>query len=45
MLLMPEDLPSAFNAVMETVKSGVISSEELNVAVARILLMKQKYLK
>lgn len=43
MLLMPEDFSSAYDALLETVKSGAVSSDELNGAVARILAMKIRY--
>ena len=44
MLLMPENFAEAFDAMMETVKSGVISSDDLDLSVARILIMKNRYL-
>lgn len=44
MLLMPQDLQTAYDAVLETVKSGVISADRLNESVARILVMKNRYL-
>lgn len=44
MLLMPENFAEAFDAIMETVKSGVISSDDIDLSVARILIMKNRYL-
>lgn len=44
MLLMPENFAEAFDAIMETAKSGVISATDIDLSVARILLMKNRYL-
>ncbi len=41
-LLMPPDLPKAYNAVLKAVKSGRITEKRLDESVLRILLLKQK---
>lgn len=43
MILMPSDLVSAFDAVMEAAENGNISSERLNESVCRILEYKIEY--
>ena len=40
--LMPEDLGVAYNAVLEAVKTGLISEKRLNESVTRILELKIK---
>lgn len=42
LLLMPPDLPEAFDGVLEAVQNGTISEERLNESVRRILMLKQK---
>lgn len=42
MILSPEDLDMAANAVIEAVKTGEISEERINESVTRILTVKQK---
>ena len=42
LLLMPPDLPEAFEGVLEAVQNGTISEERLNESVRRILMLKQK---
>lgn len=42
-LLMPEDLPEAYNAVFAAVKRGEISADRLDAAVRRILELKAAY--
>lgn len=42
LLLMPPDLPEAFDSVLEAVQNGTISEERLNESVRRILMLKQK---
>lgn len=42
-LLMPDGLTEAFEAVMTAVQNGTISEERLNESVARILRFKQQY--
>lgn len=42
LLLMPPDLPEAFDGVLEAVQNGTISEECLNESVRRILMLKQK---
>ena len=42
-VLMPNDLGTAYNAVLNAVKSGEISQERLNESVRRILNLKRKY--
>ena len=41
-LLMPENLDSAYNAVLNAVKSGEISEERLNESVKKIIDIKLK---
>ncbi len=43
LLLMPEDFPEAFDAVMDAVENGTISEQRLDESVRRILQFKQKY--
>ncbi len=43
-LLMPEDLPAAFEALLSAAESGEISPERLDESVARILAFKEAYL-
>ena len=40
MVLMPENLDEAYNAVLEAVKNGKISQERLDDAVSRIIKAK-----
>ena len=40
MVLMPENLEEAYNAVLEAVKNGEISQERLDDAVSRIIKAK-----
>ena len=42
LLLMPPDLPEAFDGVLEAVQNRTISEERLNESVHRILMLKQK---
>ncbi|GAA2851833.1 hypothetical protein GCM10020220_046430 [Nonomuraea rubra] len=42
LLLMPNDLPKAYDAVLAAVKSGRISKERLDQSVTRLLTLKQK---
>lgn len=42
-ILMPEDLPEAFHAVLDEVESGRISQERLDDSVRRILRLKKEY--
>ncbi len=42
-LFMPEDIGTAYNAVLNAVKSGEISQERLDESVRRILDLKRKY--
>lgn len=42
LLLMPPDLPEAFDGVLEAVQNGTISEDRLNESVRRILMLKQK---
>lgn len=41
-LLMPLDLPSAFDGVLSAVENGTISEERINASVRRVLTLKQK---
>ena len=43
-LLMPIDFELAYNGVIDAVKSGEITEDELNEHLIRILTIKQKYL-
>ena len=42
-LLMPEDLPEAYDALLSAVEKGTISQERLDQSVLRILQLKEKY--
>ncbi|WP_378786367.1 beta-N-acetylhexosaminidase [Nonomuraea fastidiosa] len=42
LLLMPNDLPKAYKAVLKAVKSGRISEQRLDQSVTRLLTLKQK---
>ena len=42
-VLMPNDLGTAYNAVLNAVKSGEITQERLDESVRRILNLKRKY--
>lgn len=44
MLLMPKDLPAAYDAVLEAVKQGRISRRRLEDSVLRIIRVKKQYL-
>lgn len=41
-LLIPADLPAAYDAVLEAVQTGAVSMERLDESVERILLLKEK---
>lgn len=43
LVLMPDSLPEAFDAVLAAVEDGTISAERLDESVARILRVKQQY--
>lgn len=43
MILMPDGLAEAFEAVLAAVEDGTISEERLDESVARILRFKQQY--
>ena len=43
LLLMPEDLPEAYDALLSAVEKGTISQERLDQSVLRILQLKEKY--
>ncbi len=42
-ILMPEDLPRAFDGVKEAVQAGQISESRINESVLRILKLRLKY--
>jgi beta-N-acetylhexosaminidase len=43
MLLIPEDITTAFQALLKSVKSGEIPESRIDASVARILALKKKY--
>ena len=43
LLLMPEDLPEAYDALLSAVEKGTISQERLDQSVLRMLQLKEKY--
>jgi beta-N-acetylhexosaminidase len=43
MLLIPEDIPAAFQALLKSVKSGEIPESRIDESVVRILALKKKY--
>ena len=42
-LLMPEDLPAAYETILTAVEEGTISQQRLDESVLRILQLKEKY--
>ena len=42
-LLMPEDLEAAYDAILETVQNGTISEQRLDNSVNKILYYKQQF--
>ena len=42
-LLQPEDLSAAYNAVLAAVKDGTISQQRLDESVLRVLQLKERY--
>ena len=40
-ILMPENLPLAFEAVLKAVEDGTLSEERINESVSRVLALKQ----